>query len=616
MLAVICAVTLVFSLMPSLAFAEVTAGGDVVANDTLEDSNAVVSGVDSAVTPEEALAAEHEPGELVVVYEDEIPAIDAGVTTEDGTETTLASEGVVEQEEIAEVPDGGAAALVTLEDTSSETMAEAMDSIAALDGVAYVEPNYSYSISAMPNDTYFDSKQYHLKNCNFPKAWDTSKAENKTTVAVIDTGCNLEHPDLTGIVDKTNAYDAVSGKPLASAGVGNNGDLHGHGTNVCGVVGAETNNAIGVAGASWNASILPVRIFNNAGTANSDYLIDALDYLDYLIEKGKVANLRVINMSINGTGNSRGVKTYLDHLYSAHGVLNVAAGGNGDSKGNPITAYTYPSDYNTCIGVTSTTSTGTQSSWCDYNDAKDIAAPGEKVWSTTLGGSYQNFEPNYGNYISGTSFSSPIVAGAAALMFAKYPKASPYDVVQAMQSTAKTVPNKPAASGSAGQLDAAAALDYLASHVTSKVPSGIGSMPSAASGIPMYRLYNAHTSEHFYTASSAERDWLARYHGWTYEGVGWTAPSSGKPVYRLYNEGLGDHHYTLDASEKDWLVRSQGWTDEGIGWYSGGTVPVYRQYNGGLQRGQHNYTKSKEENDWLCAYHGWKPEGIGWYALQ
>lgn len=136
-----------------------------------------------------------------------------------------------------------------------------------------------------------------------------------------------------------------------------------------------------------------------------------------------------------------------------------------------------------------------------------------------------------------------------------------------------------------------------------------------ADGILMYRLYNSHTSEHFYTANIPERDWLVRDHGWTYEGVGWIAPEGGKPVYRLYNPGLGDHHYTLDATEKDWLVRTQGWKDEGIGWYSGGSTPIYRQYNGGLKCGQHNYTISKQENDWLCASQGWKAEGIGWYAL-
>ena len=103
---------------------------------------------------------------------------------------------------------------------------------------------------------------------------------------------------------------------------------------------------------------------------------------------------------------------------------------------------------------------------------------------------------------------------------------------------------------------------------------------------------------------------------WNYEGVGWTAPRSGSPVYRLYNPGLGDHHYTPNYSEAYMLIAYNGWNYEGIGWYSGGTVPLYRQYNPGLRVGQHNYTASAYERDQLVRYHGWRDEGIGWYALK
>lgn len=130
----------------------------------------------------------------------------------------------------------------------------------------------------------------------------------------------------------------------------------------------------------------------------------------------------------------------------------------------------------------------------------------------------------------------------------------------------------------------------------------------------MYRMYNPETSEHLYTASTHERNELYKI-GWEYEGIGWVAPSSGASVYRLYNPGLGDHHYTTNAGERDALVRYHGWNYEGVGWYSGGSYPLYRQYNPGLRTGQHNYTASKGENDILCAYHGWRAEGIGWYGV-
>ena len=130
----------------------------------------------------------------------------------------------------------------------------------------------------------------------------------------------------------------------------------------------------------------------------------------------------------------------------------------------------------------------------------------------------------------------------------------------------------------------------------------------------MYRLYNRWTGEHFYTASATERDSLTSV-GWTYEGVGWVAPTSGQKVYRLYNPYVkgGDHHYTMDVEEYNTLA-TLGWEQEGVGWRSGGTVKVYRQYNPFAETGTHNYTTDENENDALVEL-GWEAEGVGWYAV-
>lgn len=142
-----------------------------------------------------------------------------------------------------------------------------------------------------------------------------------------------------------------------------------------------------------------------------------------------------------------------------------------------------------------------------------------------------------------------------------------------------------------------------------------GSGEPAVGERTMYRLYNPNTGEHFYTATEEERDDLSRV-GWTYEGIGWIAPTTGDPVYRLYNPNApgGDHHYTGSKEERDNLV-SVGWRYEGIGWYSGGPVKIYRQYNPNASSGTHNYTASLEENDMLVSL-GWRYEGIGWDALR
>ena len=153
---------------------------------------------------------------------------------------------------------------------------------------------------------------------------------------------------------------------------------------------------------------------------------------------------------------------------------------------------------------------------------------------------------------------------------------------------------------------------------------GSTQLSDAASGggtREMYRVYNPNSGEHFYTASTKERENLVKA-GWAYEGVGWIAPgSSSTPVYRLYSGT--DHHYTTSKKEMEGL-KAKGWKDEGIGWYSDDSkrVPLYRQFNPNVKpsakrnnSGSHNYTTSKSENDKLVKA-GWKAEGVGWYGVK
>lgn len=138
---------------------------------------------------------------------------------------------------------------------------------------------------------------------------------------------------------------------------------------------------------------------------------------------------------------------------------------------------------------------------------------------------------------------------------------------------------------------------------------------SLSLGIPIYRIYNPHTGEHFYTQSFDEMITLSFKNNWILEGVGWNAPiHSDTPVYRVYNPNTTDHHYTTDRLEKDTLV-CLGWNDEGIGWYSDTekTIPIYRQYNPNVNIGTHNYTMSIEERDELVQV-GWADENIAWFA--
>ncbi len=149
------------------------------------------------------------------------------------------------------------------------------------------------------------------------------------------------------------------------------------------------------------------------------------------------------------------------------------------------------------------------------------------------------------------------------------------------------------------------------------VPSDDQTPDHDVKSVAMHRLYNQWTGEHLYTSNGGEKDVLVGL-GWTYEGIGWNAPTEGKEVYRLYNPYVagGDHHYTMDVNEYDQLEKL-GWSKEGVGWYSAGTdgVPLYRQYNPYATTSTHNYTADKHENDVLVSL-GWRAEGIAWYGLR
>jgi surface protein len=139
--------------------------------------------------------------------------------------------------------------------------------------------------------------------------------------------------------------------------------------------------------------------------------------------------------------------------------------------------------------------------------------------------------------------------------------------------------------------------------------------------LSVYRLYNPNSGEHFYTLSEVERDATVAA-GWTYEGIGWTAPDESlSPVYRLYSGT--DHFYTMDEEEKDSLVE-EGWIYEGIAFYSADAetgIALLRQFNPFVDpeaatnnAGSHNYTTDQVENDYLVSI-GWVAEDVAWYGM-
>lgn len=137
--------------------------------------------------------------------------------------------------------------------------------------------------------------------------------------------------------------------------------------------------------------------------------------------------------------------------------------------------------------------------------------------------------------------------------------------------------------------------------------------PESGASVPMFRMYDPNSSEHFYSGSTKERR-ILQDAGWNYEGVGFNFPASGEPVYRLYHQPTGEHLYTMDVAEKDELM-AEGWNLEGVAFNSAPDTEVaqYRLYNPNATRGAYHFTGSEEERDELLSC-GWEDQGIGWYS--
>lgn len=328
-----------------------------------------------------------------------------------------------------------------------------------------VEPSDSPSLLALTeellgvplfvNDPFLPGEHqsyWHLENIGAFAAWQRLPQGNPVTVAVFDTGCNLNHSDLVDNLVLDYVYDAYAQK----AGTEDFRDATGHGTHVTGTIAAVANNGLGTAGVGYNqVKVLPVNIFNPAtGGGNIKALIRAYEYVIDLAKNHPELNIRVINMSLG----ARSSKTAPDEMVHQSmrdaldlGILSVCAAGN-DARSDEL----WPSDFEEAFSVTSLNRNGvTPLDTSDFNAAKDLCAPGDEIWSTTCNGSY--------GYKSGTSMASPQVAAAAALLWSVRPDLTVDQVRQVLQATAAPlqVPEGREGLYGAGRLDVDAALAFL-----------------------------------------------------------------------------------------------------------------------------------------------------------
>jgi len=289
-------------------------------------------------------------------------------------------------------------------------------------GVVYAEPDYIVHVTSIPNDPYWPD-QWALTRIKCPKAWERCTGSKDIVVAILDTGVDYEHEDLSanmwhnpgeipdnGIDDDGNGYvDDYYGWNF----VDNNGDpmdeCHffqiGHGTQCAGIVAAVMDNNIGIAGIA-QVKIMAVKVLGGDGSGSWS---DVIKGIEYAADNGA----DVISMSFGSPQYSRAVERVCQDAWE-NGVILVAAAGNEGKD-----SVEYPAAYDTVIAVGAIDCNRKLCVWSNYGEKIELVAPGESVITTFLYPSNKSV-PKYG-FFDGTSAATPIVAGVAALAKALHP---------------------------------------------------------------------------------------------------------------------------------------------------------------------------------------------------
>jgi len=275
--------------------------------------------------------------------------------------------------------------------------------------VEYAELDYVVHATIVPDDPDL-YLQWGLSKIQAPTAWDETTGSSDLVIAIVDTGVDLNHPDLNDKI--VPGWDFVNDDNSPQ-------DDHGHGTHVAGIAAAETNNARGVAGVSWGARIMPIKVLRYDGDG---YYSDVAQGVLYACNHGA----KVINLSLGGTNPSSTLKDALEQAYQDGCIIVAAAGNSGQNEVD------YPARYPETIAVAATDQTDTRAAFSDYGPQIEVAAPGVDIYSTLWTPSSHTY-----GWKLGTSMSTPHVSGLAALLLSLCPQLTNTEVRSVIRSTAQ-----------------------------------------------------------------------------------------------------------------------------------------------------------------------------------
>lgn len=366
--------------------------------------------------------AAYVPDQLSVTYRDGYAPHELTELRRKDLEERLSELGVTSQERLYYDKAGELGNHYVLYLREGTDIAELQEQLGKFDEIGVSEPNFVIGVFATPNDPRY-SEQWGMNKISAPQAWDSATGDTNTVVAVIDSGIDSTHPDLS--------INTISGRNFLNDNVSD--DL-GHGTHVAGIIGAVGNNGVGVAGVNWGVSLMPLRVCfaTNAPAPNNNgcETLALSSAVIYAVDNGA----DVINMSIGGqSGCSAVSQLHIAIQYAlARGVVVVVAAGNNGGDASSIS----PASCEGVITVGAIDENDRRSVWAsgsasNYGSIVDIAAPGTSVLSTMTNGGYKN--------ANGTSMAAPHVAGAAALLLSVNPSLSPQQVASCLIDNADQI---------------------------------------------------------------------------------------------------------------------------------------------------------------------------------
>ncbi|GHM99926.1 hypothetical protein WSM22_14160 [Cytophagales bacterium WSM2-2] len=330
----------------------------------------------------------------------------------------------------------------------SENVEDYINKLYATGHFEIVEPEYKFKTDYRPNDPSLN-KQYYLDAIKAFDAWDVTKGDTTIVIAIVDSGGNLTHSDIApnlyrnwkeyppngvdddhnGYIDDYQGWDFVGSDTLNlnnSSFIGDNdpsvtkgGDIS-HGTWTGGCASAKADNGIGIAGVGFKTRLLFTK-----HSADNQKTTDGSVYSPYIgmLYAANQGDVKIINCSFGGSGQSQIIQDIVNYIVLQRHCLIVAAAGN-DGTSNP----SYPASYDNVLSVAGTDSNDKRASFSNYGTTVDISAPGVSIYTSGY--------PNTYNTVDGTSFSSPITAGAAALVWAKNPSFTPLQVAEQLRVSA------------------------------------------------------------------------------------------------------------------------------------------------------------------------------------